>query len=130
MKTTPSLLAAVAAAILAGCGTTSPHRDFTGLPATDITVSVTCSEPGMGFTGTIVSDGHAEEFSGTGSGTFHASGHEFVCSFQKTGEDGRISLAASESGGNSGSASSTRKHGGVRAEFLLTPEKHDVFTGF
>ena len=131
MKTIPALLAVIAATILVGCSTTSSHRDTAGIPATDITVSVTCSEPTMRFTGTIVADGHTERFSGTGSGTFHASGHELVCSFKKTGDAGRISLAVSESGKTLGSSSSVEKLGGVRAELLHTlMARQEVFTTF
>ena len=131
MKTIPSLLAVIAATILVGCSTTSSHRDTAGTPATDITVSVTCSEPTMRFTGTIVADGHTERFSGTGSGTFHASGHELVCSFKKTGDDGRISLAVSESGKTLGSSSTVFKQGGVRAEFVRSlMVRSDVFTTY
>jgi hypothetical protein len=131
MKTIPSLLALFVTTILVGCSTKSPHRDFTGLPATDITVSVTCSEPSMRFTGTIVSDGQTEQLSGTGSATFHASGHEFVCSFKKAGDEGRISLAVSEAGKNLGGSETGCKRGGVRAELLRIPgERHDIFTTF
>ena len=131
MKTIASLLAVIAATILVGCSTTSPHRDFTGLPATDITVSVTCSDPSMRFTGTIVSDGHPVQLGGTGHGTFSATGHEFVCSFKKTVADGQISISVSEAGKTIGSSDNGCKFGGVRAEVLRTPmEQHDIFTTF
>jgi hypothetical protein len=131
MKTIRSILALTATTILFGCSTTSPHRDFTGLPATDITASVTCNEPTMRFTGTIISDGRTERFSGTGSGTFHASGHELVCSFKKTGGDGQISISVSEAGKVLGGSDTGCKFGGVRAEVLRTPtERHDIFTTF
>ena len=131
VKTISSLLALAAATLLVGCSTTSPHRDFTGLPATDITVSLTCSEPSMTFTGTIVSDGQAEPLSGKGSGTFRATGHEFVCSFKKSEVEGRISISVSEDGKSLGSSSTSQRSGGVRAELLRTPSaQHTLFTTF
>jgi hypothetical protein len=84
--------------------------------STSITVSVSCSEPSMRFTGTIVSDGHSQELSGTGSGTYQASDHEIVCSFKKLDADGQISLAVSEAGKKLGDSSTPAKFGGVRAE--------------
>ena len=83
---------------------------------TSITVSVTCSEPSMRFAGTIVSDGHSQELSGTGSGTYHASGHAIICSFKKLDADGQISLAVSAAGKKLGDSSTPARFGGVRAE--------------
>jgi len=131
MKTIPLLLAVIAMTILAGCGTTSGHRDFTGIPATDFTVSVTSGEPSMRFTGTIVSDGRTEHLSGTGSSTFHVSGHEVVCAFKKADLAGRMSLKITKAGDLVGEAHTDEIHGGVRAELLYTPEqKHTLFTSF
>ena len=84
--------------------------------STSITVSVTCSEPSMRFAGTIVSDGHSQELSGTGSATYHASGHSIICSFKKLDADGQISLAVSEAGKKLGDSSTPARFGGVRAE--------------
>ena len=131
MKTIPSLLAVIAVTIFVGCSTASRHRDFTGIPATDFTVSVKCGEPNMRFTGTIVSDGHTEHLSGLGSGTFHISGHEVICAFKKTDAAGRISLTISKGDTHVGDAISDETYGGVRAELLYTPEqRHTLFTSF
>jgi hypothetical protein len=131
MKTIKSLLTIIATTLLFGCATTPRHGDFSGMPATDITVTVSCGDPGMTFTGTIVSDGHSEQLSGAGSATFHATGHEFVCSFRKTGVAGRISISVSEAGESLGSSSTTDEFGGVRAELLRTPSRrHTIFTTF
>ena len=88
--------------------------------SSSITASVSCSEPSMRFTGTIVSDGHSQELSGTGSGTYQASGHEIVCSFKKLDADGQISLAVSEAGKKLGNSSTPARFGGVRAELHRT----------
>ena len=101
------------------------------MSATDIVATVSCSDPGMRFTGTIVSDGHVQKYSGVGSGTYHASGHEIVCSFKKLEADGRISLAVSEAGHQEGQSSTPDKFGGVRAELMRAPmEQSSVFTTF
>jgi hypothetical protein len=123
MKTVSSLLALLATTILIGCSATSSHRDSTGLHATDITVSVTCSEPSMRFTGKIISDGHTEQLSGAGSGTFHARGQEFVCSFKKTDADGQISFTVSVTGKKLGDISTSEKYGEITARV-----QHDRFT--
>jgi hypothetical protein len=99
--------------------------------SSSITVSVSCSEPSMRFTGTIVSDGHSQELSGTGSGTYQASGHEIVCSFKKLDADGQISLAVSEAGKKLGDSSTPARFGGVRAELHRTWTRQSTsFTTF
>jgi len=124
-------LTIIAMTILVGCRTVSRHRDFTGVPATDFTVSVTCGEPSMEFTGTIVSDGQTEHLSGTGSGTFQISGHEVVCVFRKSDPAGRIALKITKAGELVGQAMTDVTNGGVRAELLYTPEQqHTLFTSF
>jgi hypothetical protein len=129
MKTVTFLFALIAATFLIGCSTTSQRHDYSGIPATDIVVTVSCSDLKMGFTGTIVSDGQSRQLSGVGSGTFHATGHEIVCSFKKTDADGLISVSVSEAGKVLGS--SRTPHSGVRAEILRTPStQHTVFTTF
>lgn len=131
MKVITFLSALIAVAFLAGCSTTSHRRDFSGIPATDFTLCVTCGEPSIRYTGTIVSDGHSELVSGKGNGTYYISAHKIACSFKKTDADGRISLAVSEAGKTQGSSSTISRFGGVRAEVLRTPsEQHDVFTTF
>ena len=128
MKTIPTLLALIAAAAFAGCSTTPSHHAYSG-PTTDIVVTVTCSNPDTRFTGSIVTDGHAVQSGGTGHATFHATGHEFVCSFKKTDPAGRISISVSEAGKELGNSSTGEKFGGVRAEVLRTPMvQHDIFT--
>jgi hypothetical protein len=118
-----------AAVVLAGCSTPSPHRDFSGMPKTEIVVTVTCSNPNSKFTGTIVSDGQPVQLGGTGQATFHAKGHELVCSFRKDGSDGAISISVSEAGNNLGNSSIATKYGGVRAEVVRTAmEHHEIFT--
>ena len=99
--------------------------------SSSITASVSCSEPSMRFTGTIVSDGHSQELSGTGSGTYQASGHEIVCSFKKLDADGQISLAVSEAGKKLGDSSTPARFGGVRAELHRTWTRQSTsFTTF
>lgn len=129
MKAITLLLALSLTSLLFGCSTASLHRDYSGIPATDIVVTVSCSDPKMGFAGTIVSDGQSQQLSGVGSGTFQATGHEFVCSFRKTDADGLISISVSEAGKVLGS--SRTPDSGVRAEVLRTPlAQHTVFTTF
>jgi len=131
MKKILSLLPLITATIFVGCSTTSPQRDFSGMPPMDIVVTVTCGDPAMKFTGTIVSDGHTRNYSGAGSRTFHATGHEIICSFKKTGADGRISIAGSASAKDGGNATTDQKFGGVRAEFVrTTKEQHNLFNTF
>ncbi len=130
MKSIPALFAVLTASTLIGCSTSS-HRDFRGAPATEITVSVKCSEPHMKFSGTIVSDGHTAHLSGTGSGTFNARGHEFVCSFQKANSEGQISLSVSEGGKVLGNTSNSERLGGVRSEVLRSRSvNHTLFSTF
>ncbi len=131
MKHLAPLFALFAAAAFVGCSTTSSHRDFSGVPATDIAVTITCSDPDMRFSGTICSDGRSQKYSGMGSGAYHTSGHEVICSFKKLGSNGRITLSAAEMGQQPGGSSTTNKFGGVRAEFLRLPnEQRTIFTTF
>jgi hypothetical protein len=98
---------------------------------TKIAVIVTCSDPGMKFAGTIVTDGHSKRLSGIGTSTFHATGHEFVCSFKKTGADGLISVSVTEAGNNLGNAYTAGQFGGVRAEVVRTSAApRNTFTTF
>ena len=130
MKTLPTLLALIAAAVLTSCRTTSSQRAYSG-PTTDIVVTVTCSNPDTRFIGSIVTDGHAVQSGGTGHATFHATGHEFVCSFKKTDPAGRILISVSEAGKELGSSSTGEKFGGVRAEFARSlVARSDVFTTY
>lgn len=129
MKTTITLLTTLVAVVLAGCSSTPPHRDFSGTPNTEIVVTVTCSNPNTKFTGTIVSDGHTVQLAGTGHGTFHAKGHELVCSFRKDDSDGAISISVSEAGNNLGNSNIATRYGGVRADIVRTAIAHcDTFT--
>jgi hypothetical protein len=116
MKSTISLLAI--AVVLAGCSTTSSHRDDSGMAKTEIDIKITCTNPETKFTGTIDSDGHSVQLSGKGRGTFHATGREFVCSFKKDGTDGGMSISVSEGGNNLGYSSTATKFGGVRADIV------------
>lgn len=126
-----SLLTIVVALALAGCRTTSSHPDSSAIAKTHIVVTVTCSNPDTKFTGTIVSDGHSVQLHGTGHGAFHASGHQFVCSFKKDASDGQISISVSEAGKDLGNSSIARKSGGVRADIVRTAiEHHDTFSAF
>jgi hypothetical protein len=128
MKKTKVIFAVMAAALLTGCSHPSMQRVYSG-PTTDVVVTVTCSNPGTRFTGSIITDGRAEPSGGTGQATFHATGHEFVCVFKKTDPDGRISISISEGGREVGNSSSGEKFGGVRAEMLRTlTEQHTIFT--
>ena len=130
MKNIPTLLALIAAAVLTGCSTTPSQHAYSG-PTTDIVVTVTCSNPDTRFTGSIVTDGHAVQSGGTGHATFHATGHEFVCSFKKTDPDGRISISVSEAGKEFGNSSTGEKFGGVRAEIVRSLlARSDVFTTY
>ena len=127
-----TILIALAAGLLCfGCRTSSARRDFSGAPPRQIVATIKCSDPAMKFTGEIVSDGHVQKYSGVGSGTYQASGHEIICSFKKLEADGRLSLAAGELGREPGSSSTVEPFGGVRARFLYGPEmEHTVFTTF
>jgi hypothetical protein len=131
VKATITLFALLAVILLLGCRAPAPHRGYSGLPATDIVVTVTCSEPGIGFAGTIVCDGRSEALSGTGRGTFGVTGHEFVCCFHKTGDGGRISISVAEAGQELGNSWTPKRSGGVRAELLRTPTaQHTIFTTY
>jgi hypothetical protein len=131
MKATSQLVALIAAAILAGCTTTSPHHDYSGVPAAHFLVTVSCNKPGMKFTGTIVSDGHTENLAGSGTRTFHATGHEIVCSFKKTSPEGQISISVSEAGNDLGNSSTAKRFGGVRADIVRTSTaQNTIFTAF
>jgi hypothetical protein len=129
MKTAITLLATLTTVVLAGCSSTSSHRDFSGTPTTEIVVTVTCSNPETKFSGTIVSDGHPVQLDGTGHGSFHAKGHELVCSFRKDGSDGAISISVSEAGNELGNSNIATKYGGVRADIVRTAMAHsETFT--
>jgi hypothetical protein len=131
LKTIITLPAVFALIALAGCHTPVPQRGSSGLPAKDITVSVSCSDRGMKFKGTIVADGHSKKLSGRGSGMYHASGQKIVCSFQKLDVDGRITLVVSEAGRKLGESSTPDMFGGVRAELFRAPtDQHCIFTTF
>lgn len=94
-------------------------------------ITVTCSNPDTRFTGSIVTDGHAVQAGGTGRATFHATGHEFVCSFKKADPAGQISLSVSEAGKELGNSNTGEKFGGVRAEFVRSLlVQSDLFTTF
>lgn len=131
MKTLTPWMAVFTAALVSGCTATTGQREFTGIKATSFTVSVACDEPTMGFGGTIVSDGHTEPFSGTGSATLQVSGHEVVCAFKKTHAPGRITLRITKGGELIGEATTDEAHGGVRAELLYIPnQRRASFTSF
>jgi hypothetical protein len=118
------------AALLAGCATSPAPKGYSGIPPTDITATVTCSDPAMKFSGTIVSDGRTEKFSGTGHGTFHATGHEIICSFRKSAASGQITLSVSSSDNSHGTCNAGGFHC-ARAEILRAlREQHDIFTSF
>lgn len=130
MKSIPALFAVLTASTLFGCSTSS-HRDFSRSSATEITVSVRCSEPNMKFSGSIVSDGQTAHLTGTGSGTFNARGHEFVCSFQKEDTGGQISISVSEGGKVLGNTSNSERLGGMRSEVLRSRSvNHTLFSTF
>src|SRR5580704_9690131 len=64
MKTLLSFLTIIAAVLLTGCATTSPPHDYSGVPPTEIVATVSCSDPSIPFTGTIIADGHTKHYSG------------------------------------------------------------------
>jgi hypothetical protein len=126
MKSTIPLLTFAVA--LAGCSSISSHHEVSGMAKTKIDVTVNCTNPGTKFTGTIDSDGHSVQLSGKGHGTFHATGHEFVCLFKKDGTEGGMSISVSESGNNLGYSSTASKFGEVRADIVRTAkEQHTSF---
>lgn len=133
MKTAVSWFAVLAAALFAGCSTTSttaPHRDFSGMPPTDITVTVSCSDPTMKFAGTITADGQLRRVSGKGSGAFRVTGHEFSAFIKKARSEGQITVVVAQSNQSLGSATAFGPFG-AHFEVLRTPtEQHDLFTTF
>jgi len=132
MKTITSLPSIIAAVFLTGCATTSNQHDYSGKPPVDVDVAVTCSDTSAKFTGTILCDGQTRIISGVGSGAYHVTGHDIVCSFKKTDAGrGRISISATTSDQASGNSTTDQKFGGVRAEIMRTAkEQHDIFTTF
>jgi len=80
---------------------------------------VSCSDPHMRFTGTIVSDGHTKQVSGIGSRTFDITGQDATFTFKKTAADGRISLVVTKTGQCVCSATTDSQFGGVRGKVLL-----------
>jgi hypothetical protein len=130
MKNIHLLTVLLAAALFLGCRATPPHDSGSSLPVSHITLTVSCSDAKMGFTGTIVRDGHTKQVSGTGSGTFHVTGYEIVASFKKTCADGRISLEGSEAGVKLGNSTTDQNFGGVRAVFQRTPSVLQSFSTF
>ena len=118
-----------AASALFGCSTTRP--DYSGTPATDIVVTISCSEPNARFDGTVVTDGVSQHLSGNGTGTYKISGHKFICKFEKFDAPGSITISIFEAGHTIGNSSTTRPSGGVRAEIFRTPlQYHTIFTTF
>ena len=109
-----TFLIAVTLLVLAGCRTAptshASKHDFSGMPATIFTVSV----------------------SGTVPAQYEVPAHELICSFKKTDAEGSIALAVSEqNGGVQGRCNSPKPFGGVRAEILRTPSRqHSLFTTF
>src|ERR1019366_1303705 len=108
-----SLLILTAATFFVGCSTTSAHR------TSGVVATVSCSDPHMRFTGTIVSDGHTKQVSGTGSRTFHLTGHELAFSFQREVPAGQISLAVTKAGQCVASATAGSQQSGVRGQASL-----------
>lgn len=111
-----TLLAAIVTITLIGCGKASTDTAVSSRPANGFIVSVSCSKTDTMFSGTIVSDGHSQAISGTGSGTYQVDGRDIICSFKKASADGSISLAVSKAGEKQGGSSTFEKFGGVRAE--------------
>ena len=130
MKTTTPIII-VLSATLFGCSTPSPWREFAGRPPTEIIVTVRCSDSNTRFAGSIVSDGRGKRLSGTGNGSFHATGNNLVCSFRKLDPSGSITISVSEAGESLGNSSTDTAAGGVRAEVLrLGIGGHTIFTTF
>jgi hypothetical protein len=73
----------------------------------------------MRFTGTIASDGHTKQVSGTGSRTFHLTGHELAFSFKKKVPDGQILLTVTKAGQCVASATAGSQLSGVRGQASL-----------
>jgi len=125
----PSVLLILMVAWLSGCTNFKP--DYSSTPATDIVVTITCSEPTARFDGTVETDGVIQHLAGNGTGTYKISGHKFVCKFQKSDAQGSITISISEAGHTIGDSSTTRPFGGVRAEIFRTPvQSHTLFTTF
>lgn len=125
----PSLLVILTATWLSGCSTL--HPDYSGTPATDIVVTVTCSDRSARFEGTVETDGVTEHMAGNGTGTYKISGHKFICKFTKVDAPGSISISISENGHNLGSSSKREPSGGVQAEIFRSPlANHTIFTTF
>ena len=135
MRFIQAFFAAITLLALAGCRTapTSPasQHDFSGIPATLFTVSVS-GTAGLRFTGSMVADGQAQEVSGTVPAHYEVAAHELICSFKKTDAEGSITLAVSEqNAGVQGRCNTPAPFGGVRAEILSTPSRqHSLFTTF
>jgi len=135
MKFIQTFFAAITFLALAGCRTAptshASKHDFSGIPATIFTVSVS-GTAGLRFTGRMVADGQAQEVSGAVPAQYEVTGHELICSFKKTDAEGSIVLAVSEpNGGVQGRCNTPAPFGGVRAEILRTPSRqHALFTTF
>ena len=86
-----------------------------------VTFVVSCSEPSVGFVGTIICDGRTNHVSGKGGGTFLAAGHDIVGSFTKSGAAGKMTVNASDSAGNSNTATTDKASGTVLSEFHGQP---------
>ncbi|HEY4416166.1 MAG TPA: hypothetical protein VGO57_10775 [Verrucomicrobiae bacterium] len=113
MKNIVYLLALIVAFCLWGCSSTSANH------TSSVTVTVSCNDPGMKFTGTIVSDGQSQPVAGKGSRTFQITGETVTFSFKKTGADGQISLAVMKGDECIGRSTTDAKFGGVRGEIQL-----------
>ena len=135
MRIIHTFVTAITLLALAGCRTAptshASKHDFSGIPATIFTVSVS-GTAGLRFTGSMVADGQAQEVSGTVPAQYEAAAHELICSFKKTDAEGSIALAVSEqNGGIQGRCNTPAPFGGVRAEILRTPSRqHALFTTF
>jgi len=124
-----SIFTILTATLLPGCS--AFHPDYSGTPATDIVVTITCGAPDARFEGTVVTDGVTEHLAGNGTGTYKISGHKFVCTFAKFDALGSISISISEAGHSLGSSSTRAPSGGVRAEISRAPlQFQTLFTTF
>ena len=135
MRFIQTFFAAITLLALAGCRTAptshASQHDFSGIPATLFTVSVS-GTAGLRFTGSMIADGQTQEVSGTVPAQYDVAAHELICSFKKTDGEGSIALAVSEpTGGVQGRCNTPKPFGGVRAEILRTPSRqHTLFTTF
>ncbi len=127
MKISHTLGLLLAATLLFGCKSTPPQSKASN-SGSKVTFVVSCSEPTMGIMGTIVCDGLTNQVSGTGGGTFRATGYDIVASFKKSGAAGRMSVSASDSAGNSNTATTDKPSGSVRSEFHGQPLFQHVAT--